>query len=213
MKKLLPLLVFILLFSCTEKDQQVTPNETNYFPLAIGNYWVYEHYKIDVEGNETKLLKTDSITITKDTLVESKKYFILEGTNSHNNGNWTRINLIKSFAGEIINLEGNIIFSETNFTDILSEDTKLLEEDTLYILSYKMEKTENKITVPSGTFDVLNYKGFLTLYYKSADVITKIQRNYNTYYSENVGKILETYMYYSQPDVYYEKRLVRYKIN
>ena len=61
--------IALLLISSCKKEEMVPcptpPIETipNYMPLAIGNYWVYNNYKIDTLGNETKMNLVDSIFI------------------------------------------------------------------------------------------------------------------------------------------------------
>jgi hypothetical protein len=44
-----------ILTSCQKNDENPLQKKSVYLPLEIGNYWVYEHYKIDTLGNETKL--------------------------------------------------------------------------------------------------------------------------------------------------------------
>jgi hypothetical protein len=72
-----------------------------------------------------------------------------------------------------------------------------------------MERVNDPITVPAGTFEVLNYKGTVVTSMNTPGV--KYPRYLNCYYAEGVGKILYTYFYVLSPNIY-EKRLLRYYI-
>lgn len=65
MRKLIYLGLLVALFTSCDKDNSTpiidSADKANYFPLQIGNYWVYEHYDIDSLGNETIKNRTDSV--------------------------------------------------------------------------------------------------------------------------------------------------------
>jgi hypothetical protein len=51
MRKLLALVMAITsLLSCNKEDDKEI--KTDYLPLRIGNYWIYQEYNIDTMGNE-----------------------------------------------------------------------------------------------------------------------------------------------------------------
>jgi hypothetical protein len=111
----------------------------------------------------------------------------------------------------LINSDGQILFSENNFSDTLLRTTRLYEEDTICWITGKMEKNENDINVPAGTFNnTLNLKGTIICNPK----YTRIGNPHyvNKYYAPEVGEILHSYLYvYDGSSL--EKRLTRYKIN
>jgi len=50
--------------------------EYGWFPLAIGNIWVYDSYLL--EGISSQFTGTKYMSVIKDTVIQSKKYFIVE---------------------------------------------------------------------------------------------------------------------------------------
>jgi hypothetical protein len=214
MRKLFYLGFVIILFASCEKDDSNSINDsvekTNYFPLGIGNYWIYKHYDIDSLGNETERDRIDSVIINRDTIINNNQYFILEGTNYPFNGeSWGIVDILRDSSGYVVNEKGKIKFSSENFTDTLASEIEVINEDTLYILTYRMEKLTNHAVVPAGEFEALNYKGTVITSNPSQGV--KNPRYMNNYFANNVGKILETYFFLSSP-IIGERRLVRYKI-
>jgi hypothetical protein len=215
MRKLFYLLGFIILLFATCKKDELNkidePNaQTNYFPLEIGNYWVYKHFQIDTNGVETELEMTDSIVVSRDTSINNKNYFILEGVDFPNSSqNWGIVSILRDSSGYLVSENGAILFSDNNFTDTLISRTQFVEGDTFYVLSYKMERVFNPVSVPAGIFNVLNFKG--SFYMPNPEPGVEKTRYINTYYANNVGKILQTYFYASNPS-YMEKRLVNYHV-
>ncbi|MGZ3865239.1 MAG: hypothetical protein ACXVC6_02320 [Bacteroidia bacterium] len=91
MKKILflTLLVFGLATAC-KKEQGYThisitgssPAQTRYLPLKAGNYWVYEMFTHDSAEVETSVGKTDSVFVQKDTMINGRKYYYLNQSDS-----------------------------------------------------------------------------------------------------------------------------------
>lgn len=213
MRKLFVFGLAIALLASCKKDSNPGENGENqsYFPLEIGNYWVYQHYNIDALGSETETDKTDSIIVSRDTLINEYVYYILEGTNyPYRSGRWGIVDIVRDSNGYLVNYKGITQCAQNNSSDILASKTEIIGQDTLYTLSYQMENMSENITVPAGIFDVLNYKGTVI----SKEEIPGIQnpRYLNNYYAKNVGKVLESYFYFNSK-TYSEKRLIRYKVD
>ena len=213
--KVLLFVVVVMFFfnSCEKDDSNViidSVEKSDYFPLEIGNYWIYNHYYIDSLGIENEINQTDSIVVTNDTIINDNQYFVLEGTNyPFHTGRWEIIDILRDSNGYLINEKGDIKFSADNFTDVLASKIELYDNDTLYILTYQMEKIINPVTVPAGEFEVLNFKGIVTTSENWCGV--KYPRYIDNLYADHVGKVYETYFYLCSPGIF-EKRLVRYKI-
>ena len=63
---IIALLGLFLLVSCSDDNTTNPPTEQNFFPLNIGNYWVYENYSLDSTGK--RLIQTkaiDSVVVYK----------------------------------------------------------------------------------------------------------------------------------------------------
>ncbi|PWJ43195.1 hypothetical protein [Sediminitomix flava] len=203
-------LVFTLLFSCDKDDSSLTsPSLGNYFPLAIGNYWVYEHYQIDSLGNEIRRNQLDSVIISRDTLINGLQYFVLEGNYSffNNEEHWGIIDILRDSASYLVNDKGRIRFSATNFTDALDSFVETYQGDTIFVTTYQMDDLESQVIVPAGEFETLNYKG-TTLDFTLG---TQSPVYNNCYYAKNVGKVLESCTALNLP-ILLEKRLIRYKV-
>jgi hypothetical protein len=198
------------LSSCQKEDDNAV--KTSYMPLRIGNYWIYQEFRIDTSGNEIASSKLDSVIIKRDTLINHKKYYVLEGTNYPFSHYWDIIDILRDSSGYIVNQNGTVRFAEKDFRDTLvyrAESNIYDNNDTLYTITYHMERNNNAVTVPAGTFEVLNFKGTVIAYMNTPGI--KWPRYTNCYYASGIGKIMETYIYISSLQSI-EKRLVRYHI-
>ena len=206
-------LMTVYFTSCQKDGAEPEPDiqkAHNYFPLEIGNYWIYSNYEIDTLGNEKDMNKKDSVIISRDTTIRGNQYYILEGLKFPNNvSHWSIIDILRDSSGYLVDDKGGIKFSATNFKDTLYTFVQLNNEDTLYTLTYKMEKSNSLVTVPAGEFKALNFKGTVFTPFTIKGI--KNPRYIDNYYAENVGKIFQTYFYMSSQKTF-EKRLIRYKI-
>ena len=207
----LSFLAFVLI-SCEKQSDSSLPEPSNsYLPLQIGNYWVYQHVRIDSLNQETLLPQTDSVIVDRDTLINEHTYFILEGTNYPiNSDSWGIVDILRDSMGYLVDQTGRIKFSDSNFSDILDAKIEVFESDTLYRLSYQMENEENTYRVPAGVFEVLNYKGTLVSHRELPGI--ENPRYLHTRYSPGVGKVMQSYFYLHSPYAI-EKQLIRYHIN
>tara|TARA_Y100000768_G_C23963091_1_gene676443 strand:+ start:1250 stop:1882 length:633 start_codon:yes stop_codon:yes gene_type:complete len=209
MRNLIGITIALIFFTACKKDDDSTSNKSasknSYFPLKIGNYWVYENYEIDANGTETKTSQIDMITIERDTIIKGNKYYVLEGTQYPlSSKEWKTLEFLRDSSGYIVDNDGRIHFSKNNFTDVLLDS----EDDSVYIITYQMEELVDPITVSAGQFEVLNYRGTYTSDYFPDD---ESPRYIDNYYAKGVGKILYSWFYVSQPTIY-EKRLVSYYV-
>ncbi|MDY0081984.1 MAG: T9SS type A sorting domain-containing protein, partial [Ignavibacteriaceae bacterium] len=66
------------------KSLPTPPDEFKWFPLAVGNLWVYNNYWFeDLGGGSPEVIfgGTRNMEVTKDTVIENKKYFVVENEN------------------------------------------------------------------------------------------------------------------------------------
>lgn len=210
MKKLFLLIIAIaFLWSCQKDDNTTT--KVSYLPLEIGNYWIYQYIEIDTSGNESAMPQIDSVVISRDTIINHKKYYVFEGTNYPYTyrGYWGIVDILRDSSGYIVNQNGFIRFAENDFTDTLACKVESHENEILYTITYQMVKTNNAITIPAGTFGVLNYKGTVVTSLNTPGI--NYPRYLNCYYAKEVGNVLYTYFYINSPK-YFEKRLLRYNV-
>jgi hypothetical protein len=212
MRKFIALIMAVaFLSSCKKEEDSIT--KFSYLPLNIGNYWIYQEFMIDTSGNETANSIIDSAIINRDTIINRKKYYVLEGNYPYPN-RYQRgiIEILRDSSGYIVNQKGTVLFAENNFKDTIAYRAEINiydNNDTLYVLTCQMERINNRVTVPAGTFEVLNYKGTVITSMNTPGII--YPRYLSSYYAKGIGKILYTYFYFQSPNIY-EKRLIRYSV-
>jgi hypothetical protein len=198
------------LSSCKKDDDTIA--KVSYLPLKVGNYWIYQEFLIDTSGIETTNSIIDSVIINRDTIINLNKYYVFVGTFHPFIYRDNIIDILRDSSGYIVNQHGTVQFAENDFTDNIAYRAVINiynNNDTLLVTSFQMEKINNTITVPAGTFEVLNYKGTVVTSMNTPGI--KWPRYTNSYYAKGVGKIVYTHFYVLSP-VIYEKRLIRYHV-
>jgi hypothetical protein len=184
--------------------------------MAVGNYWIYREYEIDTIGNERQTSIFDSTVITKDTLISGITYYRLDNYVYYSISNVIKADLngpvyYRDSSKNLINSKGQIMFSEGNFSDTLFRKTEVLQGDTIYWISFKMEKPVDNINTPAGIFNnLLNFKGTVICNPKFTSI--KNPRYVNKFYAKGVGEILHSHIYVFGGGSF-DKRLVRYQVN
>ncbi|AEV33581.1 hypothetical protein Oweho_2613 [Owenweeksia hongkongensis DSM 17368] len=209
MKKFaLAILAANLLFVSCKKDEKTANQTTNvrasdYFPMAVGNYWIYESYAIDSNGVETNLNQEDSVYVSATTSHNGETYFQLESQyNICFQGHF------RDSSGYLINTSGNIQFAPNDFSDSLSIDIETNGRDTLFIGVYKMEKVVDPIVVPAGSFETLLCRSSYDIYVKAP----LKKRELLEYRSPEIGIVSKQCAGIGNP-LTIESRLVRYHVN
>ena len=203
MKRVLIILCLLVVFltgckkDASEKDPTPIPQE-DYMQLKIGNYWVYEMYRVDSSGNENPTGQSDSSIIISDTIIASKLYYkLLSSKGSY-------VSYLHDSNGYLVDLEGKVLFSDHDFTNILRIDT--IGPGLAYI-EYKMQDHDTVITAPIGTYPTLEFRGkVIPLNPQSTHGV-----NYTHYfYAEGLGKIKSESYYFSAPHLKVGQRLIEF---
>jgi len=214
-KQLVLFCAIILAFTSCKKDNDNSnsPSNTNgtdtysdYLPLTVGNLWIYDYISVDTNGIETPMNKTDTMQISKDTLINNIIYYKYEGT--FFGANYS-CQYIRDSLHYLVNHFGQLLFSSLNFTDTLVSDVEIVSDDTLYVGYTIMYDPDSMITVPAGTVDVLDSRRNIHLY-PGFDQWGEI-RYCHSYYAVGSGVVKNTYFYLSSPTVI-ERRLVSYQL-
>lgn len=206
---------FMLLHSCQEEEiSNSNKLASEYLPMSIGNYWIYQQFIINPDGTEEANQIFDSVFIKRDTIINGLRYFEIVNSNSvSTSSNFERDSsgclVVLSSGTNINNPNHYILFSENNLTDTLSRSIFKIEMDTIYSISIRMEKLLQTISVPAGTFYVLNAKQ--TVIGNPKFTLYPEPRYNNRYYAKKVGEVLYSYHNFnSLGDIEY--RLIRYSI-
>lgn len=185
--------------SCPGPTPAATPVANNYFKLAVGNYWVYETYKIDTNGVETlTTVGSDSSYVSGDTTWNGNTYYMLF--------DFLGTTWLRDSAGFMVDTTGQVYFTNAVFN--------LPVAFTYYggNIGYNEKMTVStpvSVTVPAGTFSCYDWK--ITAHLTDPAYQWGAIRYSHDYYSEGTGKVKQVFFFYSQPDTY-ERRLVRYHV-
>jgi len=206
----------ILFFAGCEKDKETSysplpppvakPKVTDYFPLTIGSYWVYEWHEIDTNGTD-KMIHIDSTIVTNDTTINQKKYAVKKNFIIENNLQQTSIGFYRDSADYIVDNYGKIWFSNTNFTDTLQVDSMY---DNLITIYYKMSHKDSLISISLGNYLCYDFEEI----WKIKDPHCNQNKSEHHFYTKGIGQIKDVHFFMSDCNSpRYEHRLIRYKIN
>lgn len=110
MKPALLLILFLFVFYSCSKTH-ITPQNGDslqsnaYYPMSVGNYWVYEFVNKDPDGNIVGSSSIDSTQIVKDTLINENLYYVFETNKPFPNTRFLR----RDSLGYIIDQQGKIL--------------------------------------------------------------------------------------------------------
>jgi hypothetical protein len=201
-----------LLAAACKKDQDtVTPSTQNpsvpqstaWFPLDSGSYWVFEHVRVDTNGNET-FLQTDSVRVMGDTVIGGNTYKIFKnwGFNFFSGLYRDSANCIVDNVGEIVfaaNMPGQPISyrrDSDNVQGLILESTD------------SMQAAMRSVNITAGNFNTFERSTFTTFY---IPVNGGNPRRMLSNFAEGIGFVRNQYAYASQAS-YVERRLLRYHI-
>ena len=204
--KLLSLVLVLTSMAACHKDSEIFKKKeindsasTNYHPLTIGSYWIYDVYSIDMNGSETYLF-TDTTRIIGDTIIGGKKYAIKKGKNF----GIPFTQFLRNTPGYLLDKNGIIKFSSTNFTDTLHT----LDHLPNFIIYHMMDHKDTLIGVPAGVFISSAYK---YIGYWGKPPIPEPRFEYD-YYSDGVGIVQSTHFFGFFNQYTHEERLIDYLI-
>lgn len=210
MKKLMNLFALLIIFtySCKKDDPVECPSEPilNYTPMSIGDYWVYEVFFVDTNGNDSSINRIDSMYVSGDTIINQNTYTIIDG--DHFIFGTSRPQILRDSNGYIVDHNGTFIFSPSDFTTPFNAWAQTNNDgDTIMHWYRKMMSGEIQMSTQAGVFSCLRSQIFF--YHLMPNMASP--RLYPDCYANNVGLVVNTIGYASQPG-YYERRLIRYQV-
>lgn len=213
MKRLL--LCFCILaftFSCTESDiseNQISQPEVNFFALTVGNSWVYKNYKynpVTEMYDDTGVIDSISIVGMEDFSGESfYKFRRLTTWNEERftfcNPNGEHFEFFREFEGNLINEEGAIKFTNSNYEERLVQEN---EWENIYEILVEGNTIKS---VEAGEFDCINSER----YAKNSDgeQLPGLDR---FYYASDIGLIYGTASFVSNSIPSIIRRLDSYEV-
>lgn len=193
MKKFLmfALVPLIMLAGCKKDDDDNDQNQNNnqqqyddYYPLATGNFWIYETEELDENGSPTGNTGQDCVVVVLDSLMKGKVYYKIQ-TYSLSNGSYSLIPgwiFYHDSLDCLIDQDGLVHFSYENINDTIAKQIELLPNgaDTMFAVYVIMQEFAQLITVPAGTFSVLDAR----------------HHTYSDYFPQSVSQpVISSYLY------------------
>ena len=167
-------------YSCKKQEDvsidKVEEGEVSFSPMSVGNYWVYEVYSVDKQGNTT-YDSMDSTYISKATIVNGISYF-----EYHTSSSAVFKQLLRDSSNYLVDDKGEKFFHPTTKDTLKNE--KLIVAGTLLSHTYRLMHIPNKkISCAAGDFDALESR--LTVVYP----FFSSENNSSNYYSAGIGLI------------------------
>ena len=202
------LLIFFLFISCDENDSNPTsptPNNESvldYYPLEVGNLWIYELYEADSSLDFISRNRFDSVYIKNDTIINGVNYKERYSTMFH------KTTLLRDSSEYIINSNGNKLFTTNKNKELLYRQFYL--NDSSFVFEWGVDKIDSTCTIPLGEYSAKYIKGVLKTY--NADDKNYGERKLFTAYSKDIGPILIRQSFV-HANIYLERRLIKYRKN
>lgn len=196
--------VSLLIFSCSDDDpvsdnSQLIPEPI--IPLEVGNYWIYNLYLENADGELQLSSNLDSMYVESIEEINGENYYnlvnLLVGSNTVK---------VKDSLGYLVSSEGLILYSPNDDEGIISTQALPVPINSFIYINYEMQPATS-VDVPAGTFEARKVVGNVDL---SETDFTCNKRN-EADYVEGIGLIREQLFYLSDCRTSY-KELVRYNI-
>ncbi len=213
---LLLLACFIVAESCS-RDKKTTPEPTtpkektydNYTALKPGNYWIYRSYQYTPAGEFEATEDYDSCYIEKDTSIGGSPYYKYCSGRVGSAG--VSVRYLRDSLSYMVDHEGIIMFSSEDMGRVFRtyEWGPNAATPLTFTVTEQMIARDVTLEVPAGKFET--YVFSRTYHYppKVADADISI----GTWYAKGVGVVKQTMaVYFSDPQLRFENRLVRYKV-
>lgn len=210
----LSMMLSLGLSSCSSDDSPTaailnSPVEnSNFYGLSEGNYWVYEHFMRHDITNEMQFRGiVDSVSVVGQEAVFGDMYYKLKSvkTNTTNNTVTETFSYVREFNGFLVNKANEVLFVNNNYSEQLVE--RLNSEQAFY----GVLQTNPKNIIVDG--ESLSCQEFVVTLKINEEPIGYIQRYY---YAEGIGLVHHELDYFDTntqlTPFYIEKRLVAYNV-
>jgi len=195
-----------------ETPQPIANNFPDYNPHKAGNYWIYERFEIDEDGNSKSLHEFDSSYVEKDTVINNKTYTKIRRQDFL----FKQFNYLlqRDSLHYIIGPSGGVIFSSEDFTTVFNRFSNVDQSgDTIYKVSVKMADRDFEVSAPAGKFLTSAMKSTIFTFPAYASPNVPNPRNMYTRFAKNIGVITETEVPFLGSPLLRERRLIRYHVN
>jgi len=197
----------LLYLSACQKTVAPSPD---YYPLSIGNYWVYEIQVVDSNGVLLNTYQGDSVVIVNDTLINNQTYYKQQRYSDTFlfSEEWLRY-----ANGELQTATGRICFSTQN----MWHDTTFIGHSANYVTTHvnhplALPQTPQPVTVPAGLFQTTHQQATVTRHDNNNNTTSPLPPIDN-YYADRIGLVLtKCYFIYTHPNRKVRIRLINYNV-
>lgn len=182
--------ISISLVSCKKgNDGQNIQNKSvlEYYPLKVGNYWVYQTSNCDSTWTNCDSVRMDTNYVSKDTLIDGLQYYKIAGKKLINSSPV----YLRDSLNYIVDYGGNVKFSDNDFQNIFHENYIIQNNDTLFHYYYKMQEDPTTFAVPMGNFSCLDFR--LSLFRRTESFNHEFTGH--SAYSKGVGLVYESILF------------------
>lgn len=202
----LGLVLTAILFASCEKTEPITvAPASNYMPLAVGNYWVYDYYYEDSVTHQFTASNTlDSVYIDQDTIINGQLYYALNTASA----TITKTEYVRYSDNKLVTSTGKVKFAADPALGVYTIDTITNQGNDFLSVSYYSTGVILDFELAVGNFRGIQISG--TVHY-SHNGITEPRPSPFVYYAEGIGEIM-FHGYVPLNDQRVERRIMRYHI-
>jgi hypothetical protein len=213
------LMMALFIASCKKEGSNpvesigVQEKVTDYYPLAVGNYWIYEYYTSDSTMNFIDQNLLDSVYVEKDSICNGNVCAVVCSSYWSEPSHSTNPAFIRDSSDYIVTNGGAKLFT-------INQDTSYLiafypydfptHHDSTFYMTWKMKNSDSVCVVPAGQYSAKYVIGSLKATKPTPHSMQ--ERNYYYAYAKDIGLVSQRQGYVGSPD-YYEECLIRYRIN
>jgi len=190
-------MLVLFVASCNKQSTEPTDsqNAKNYFPLEVGNYWIYR-----LNGGE-KSGKLDTVRVIGTKIIEEKKYFVLQQKVWYSNIDTTIITYMRN-EKDISIIRSNILVGDTigklklMETDIIDMNFSLKPNEFCYQEPNWSSNSKSGSTIENISIDTIckvEAKIFSSCICARRYMNAHFETNFISYYASSVGLVLEFY--------------------
>lgn len=175
----------VLAFTACKKDtiETTLTTSSDYMPLKVGNYWVYQTYQLSLATNTYVPWNSmrDSICIDSDTTINNATYYKRV---AYQNSVVTKVDYVRYHNDQLVDDKGEVHFSAlSTTTDIDSVD---LTNGAYFIMDYSLGTATPTIQVNAGSFVCLDWMAQCRIQEPNAATTKPLVHDY---YARGIGMV------------------------
>lgn len=177
---------------------------STYSLLDSGNYWVYQHYKVDSTDAILEIMGVDSFWVAGDSVLGGETWTVVR---RRTNGGSNSVFLWRDSLDYLINSMHDVLFCSEPLDMVISS---VYQGPYGVIIDYTVHSEPVAVTVAAGTFDA----NMMRAEYTSIGGYPEVPdwKRLRSYWAENVGRV-RYYLFYGSTPFGYRYDLTNYQVN